>query len=163
MLKNNPVMFAQLVLKIIAQCCVLFLHTLVVEILAIFFEKIIPFFILSNSTKNPQKFRSYWLKPGYYRIQKIALAWMFMTTVQAVFKPGLHCEYCGVPISWPPEVDRYPLSQLAQRKNQRVTKKKSLAKAEICWPPVAPAQKFIQDGPANETRRVGNLVVYVMK
>ena len=40
MLKNNPVMFAQLVLKIIAQCRVLFLHTLAVEILAIFFEKI---------------------------------------------------------------------------------------------------------------------------
>jgi hypothetical protein len=73
MLKNNPVMFAQLVLKIIAQCCVLFLHTLVVEILAIFFEKIIPFFILSNSTKNPQKFRSYWLKPDYYRFQKISM------------------------------------------------------------------------------------------
>ena len=51
MLKNNPVMFAQLVLKIIAQCRVLFLQTLVVEILAIFYEKITQFVILSNLTK----------------------------------------------------------------------------------------------------------------
>ena len=44
-------MFAQLVLKIIAQCRVLFLQTLVVEILAIFYEKITQFVILSNLTK----------------------------------------------------------------------------------------------------------------
>ena len=50
-----------------------FLHTLVVEILALFFEKITQLLSFLICQKNPQKFRNYLLKQDYYRIQKTAL------------------------------------------------------------------------------------------